>query len=102
MATQRRTAVATTAAFIEEVEPEPTPEPEAPDNTELEPDEEPDVTSGQVDGDESKPEPTPEQEIPPVLPSGAMCGACGAGVSTAMIMSLCVLGFGRFRRRWKD
>ncbi len=65
MTTQRRTAVATTAAFIEDVEPEPTPEPEAPDNTELEPDEEPDVTSGQVDGDESKPEPMPEQEIPP-------------------------------------
>lgn len=36
MTTQRRSAVATTAAFIEDVEPEP----EAPDDTELEADEE--------------------------------------------------------------
>jgi hypothetical protein len=44
----------------------------------------------------------PGRGIPPALPSGAMCGACGSGASAAMIMSLCVLGFARFRRRCKD
>ncbi len=37
----------------------------------------------------------------PKRPVPNMCGACGAGTATMMSMSLCVLGFARFRRRWR-
>jgi len=34
-------------------------------------------------------------------PRPNICGACGAGASAAMIMSLCALEFARIRRRWR-
>ena len=36
------------------------------------------------------------------IPVPNTCGASGSGASAAMIMSQCIVGFGHFRRHWKN